>query len=902
MLYLHLWAKTSPTPGQCEWHPLPYHLLDVAAVAERMIGSDRFPDQIAEAEGIDASTLRQMIVLLVALHDIGKACLGFQAKSDDQWPRVRDCLNLTVEVSDQRYEADHTAVTAHYLLEPQGDTILHRVLPELPDYLLGPIAGSVAGHHGRPVSVDPDRAPRLGPGFETIARTLIDDLQTLLAPLACPLQLKDDATLAAFCWWLASLLPVADWIGSNSHWFPFHPPDLDLETYWTTVARPRARVALGECGLAPVAVAPASAARTLPGIARLSPLQRWAETVRFPGEGPLLAIIEDATGAGKTEAALLLAHRLMADGRASGLYTAMPTMATANAMYARMEASYRHFCADGAEPSLVLAHGKARLHNHFIATVDDACAAPAEADSVSGFCNRWFSDDRRKALLAQFGTGTIDQALLAVLPARYQSLRLHGLAGKVLVLDEVHAYDAYVQRELETLITFVAMLGGSVILLSATLPTGQRQRLCQAFCDGLDWRAGGSGATPSVTGTAYPQATLVSGSGAEETPLAMRDGTERSVRVERVASVDAALDLAIDLARRGAAVAMIRSTVARVQDSCDRLRDLVDDVPVDLFHARYMIEDRNRIEQDCLRRFGRDGGAEARRGRILVASQVIEQSLDIDFDVLITDLAPVDLLIQRAGRLWRHRREARPLNEPVLHVLSPEPRADADANWLDSVVPEAGWIYDPASLWLSARGLFDAGRIATRTLAGGPDPDPAHVRALVESVYGPGAQERVPAALQAVFIDATGIDQAKRSVAVQTLLEPDRPYAENNARFEDEAQVRTRMDQGSRAVWLAVERDGVLVPAATALDETVPALWAFSEVSVTKRMSCGLQTVEAISAGDADRFCPAPAKFESATLCLPMRPEAGGRLMSECGWFVYCGLRGLSEIPVQDEA
>ena len=898
--YFHLWAKTPREIGQTDWHPLPYHLLDVAAVAELLIANNSFLDQIAEREGVDAGTLRRVVVFLVALHDIGKACHGFQAKSDEQWPRVRDALPNTAAVPDGNIVTDHTKITGYYIFDPQGDTILRQVFPDLFGEALASIAGSVAGHHGIPFGLNDCLNLEPGEAFEPVARTLLDDLRALIAPGDCLNAFEDDATRAAFCWWLAALLPVADWLGSNSDLFPFHPPDLDLETYWNTVARPRARAALQAVGLAPVAVAPASAARTLPGIARLSPLQRWAETVELPGTGPLLAIIEDATGAGKTEAALLLAHRLIDGARANGLYTAMPTMATANAMYVRMEASYRNFCEDGAEPSLVLAHGKARLHNHFIETLDGACAVPADADSVSGFCNRWFADDRRKALLAQFGAGTIDQALLAVLPAKYQSLRLYGLAGKVVVLDEVHAYDAYVQRELETLIAFIAMLGGSVILLSATLPAAQRQRLCEAFCDGLAWRADSATVTPpSLTGTAYPLATLVSGDKAVETPLAMREGTERSVRVERVASVDAALDLAVELARRGAAVAMIRSTVASVQDTHDRLRALADDVPVDLFHARFMVEDRNRIEQDCLRRFGRDGDPQARRGRILVASQVIEQSLDIDFDAIITDLAPVDLLIQRAGRLWRHQRDDRPLTEPVLHVVAPDAGPDADEKWLDGVVPEAGWIYNRASLWLSAKAVFDAGRIDTRTLEADAAADPAHVRALVNHVYGPEARDWLPQSLHADFNKATGQDSAERSVAAQGLLEFNRPYNQNNQLFEDEAGVRTRIDQGGRTVWLAVVRDGVLTPAATALDETVPALWAFSEVSVTKRMTEGIATVETISGGKADRFLPAPARFESETLCLPMQLSGEGGLVSDCGRFVYSAVRGLSEKSVQ---
>ncbi|WP_419602660.1 DEAD/DEAH box helicase, partial [Thiolapillus sp.] len=196
------------------------------------------------------------------------------------------------------------------------------------------------------------------------------------------------------------------------------------------------------------------------------------------GTEPQLFILEDVTGSGKTEAALILAARLMAAGQAQGLYIGLPTMATANAMYDRMSTVYERLYRPGEpRPSLILSHSARHLSESFQQSLLAAQASAThygEEESIVAQCNRWLADNRKKALLADVGIGTIDQALLAVMPARHQSLRLLGLVGKVLILDEVHAYHAYTSEPLKRLIRFHAALGGSVILLSATLTRKQR--------------------------------------------------------------------------------------------------------------------------------------------------------------------------------------------------------------------------------------------------------------------------------------------------------------------------------------------------------------------------------------------------------------------------------------------
>jgi CRISPR-associated endonuclease/helicase Cas3 len=191
---------------------------------------------------------------------------------------------------------------------------------------------------------------------------------------------------------------------------------------------------------------------------------------------------------------MILAHRLMAAGCANGFYVALPTEATANAMWERLGGVFRRLFAADAAPSLVLAHGRRALHKGFQdSVVDHAAQADARNGAAAGDgerpssaeCADWIADDRRKAFLADVGAGTIDQALLAILPVKHQSLRLWGLADRVLIIDEAHAYDAYMTRELETLLEFHTALGGSSIILSATLPITLRRKFVEAFRKGV---------------------------------------------------------------------------------------------------------------------------------------------------------------------------------------------------------------------------------------------------------------------------------------------------------------------------------------------------------------------------------------------------------------------------------
>ena len=656
---------------------------------------------------------------------------------------------------------------------------------------------------------------------------------------------------------------MADWIGSAEDWFPYRAPGPTLEEYWHRIALPQARRAVVAAGVIP------SPARTtlplaaiVPGAKLPSPMQDLAVSIELSADdGAIMVLIEDQTGSGKTEAALLLAHRLMAARRADGLFIALPTMATANAMYARLRDAYRLLFADGAQPSLVLAHGRRALHDDFRRSILDRAATPQAAaddpaeDTASAQCAAWIADDRRRSFLADVGVGTIDQALLAVLPTRHAPLRLHGLRRRVLIIDEAHAYDAYMREELYRLVEFQAALGGSIIILSATLPLQTRNHLIAAFRRG----AGGSGVSP--TAKDYPLATTVTRTTFAEVPCSPRAGLVRRVSVERVGSRQDAVTAIAAASAAGMAVAWVCNAVDDAIEAAALLAEV--GIRAELFHARFAIGDRLDREEEVLTRFGKASKPAERCGRVLVATQVVEQSLDLDFDLIVSDLAPIDLLIQRAGRLWRHSRVDRPCQEPRLMVLSPEPVATPDERWLGAALRRTGFVYPHHGLlWLTARTLFMAGEIAA----------PGDVRRLVETVYATDAD--LPAGLERSTSRAIGMVQAQRSLAWQNLLEWSKGYSRDAGAWDSDVRTPTRLGEEQIVLRLARWEDGRLAPWCQADSPT--RMWALSEVSVARRRVLGVPAAARALAAAVTAMRASWRAWDAEIPILPLRRDGPG--------------------------
>ena len=832
---LRFWGKARPVDPEHgpKWHPLAYHSLDVAAVGEVLLTRERgYGESFSRLLGLPREVVEPLVCYLLALHDIGKFARKFQAKAPSHYP---DCFN-----------DDPASLAAHYDHDA-GGLRLFDVAAEafkLPGGTRSrcwrPLISAVTGHHGAPPE------PRHGNSMTTLrgsdfgaagiesAHEFVRQAHDLLAPPNDTPALDSRRTRSA-SFAVAGLAVLADWIGSNQEWFPYAEPDQNLESYWNC-ARKRARRAVSDAGVLPAAASDCLDYRELIGSkAAPSPMQEWARDVELPA-GPALFMIEDETGSGKTEAAVMLAHRLIASGAADGLYVALPTMATANAMFDRLADAYRYLFASNYEPSIALAHGARDMHEGFRAAMPRGGRAElpysgtgasdeASETTASAACAAWIADDRRRTFLADAGAGTVDQALLSVLPSRHQSLRLLGLMRRVLILDEVHAYDAYMQREMERLLEFQAGLGGSAILLSATLPLSIRERLTSAFSREL-----GVDSQDDILSMDYPLATIRATDVGRSMALPGRAGRSRRLPVRFLRTPDEALDEVANAAGAGKAVLYIRNTVDDALDAHAALTTRGFDPLV--FHARFALVDRLSIERRIVDMFGKHSTLHDRRGndgrgKVLIATQVVEQSLDLDFDALVTDLAPIDLLIQRAGRLWRHDRRDRE-GRPELLVVAPEPVDDADEAWFGRVFPRGKYVYpDHARLWLTARRLQDTGEIES----------PGGMRTLIEAVYGDDVCDVTPDGLAGSLWDAEGRAGAERGVATANVLDFTKGYVRDAGAWDSDVRTPTRLDDNPQVTLrLARVVDGHIEPYARDTESDEPwRAWRLSEVSVSAR-------------------------------------------------------------------
>lgn len=876
---LGFWGKAQAPGGSAATsHPIAYHCLDVAAMVAAILRTRPLAvERISRLLGLTATDATTLMVFLAALHDIGKFASVFQAKSPQHWPNALADVDAG-SVLPSHHTADGYALWHEALRDQFADRVWYGAARTL-DVL----APSVFGHHGRPVKErDAKRSTKsiFAPAGRDAAITFADTVSALLvaSPIGAAVPTEERARIAS--WWVAGLMTVADWIGSNDRWFAYTAPDLhdlDLSAYWAHAQRCAER-AVSEAGLAAPRISEAKTFTGLTGIVRPSPAQCWATDTQLPN-GPLLVILEDVTGAGKTEAAQMLVHRLMVDGRAAGAYWAMPTQATANAMYERQADTVNALfdvTLGGARPSVALAHGQTRLHDGFRATVLradderlDAGTSREPGFPASAACAAFLADDRRAALLADVGAGTVDQALLGALPSRFNTVRLFGMADKVLVFDEAHAYDAYMGVEVQQLLRFQAALGGSAIVLSATLSREQRETFANAWREGLEDGkrrvALFADLPPLVQSMDYPLATIVSRNGVDEERVEAAEWSRRRVPVRLVHEVGDALTHVVESARRGAAVAWIRNTVEDCLTAAAEVR--AQGLKPIVFHARFAQGDRQARERQVLELFGKGGSADGRRGAVLIASQVVEQSLDLDFDVLVTDLAPVDLLIQRAGRLWRHR-ELRTDQRPrdvvcELVVLSPPPVVEPAKDWLTAVLPKTARVYRHAGvLWRTARALAEAGAIET----------PTGLRAMIEAVYA--GDDPLPEALLGASQLAEGEELGNASAATHATLELTDGYHGDLKGWVDDVKPMTRVGDQQTTVRLArVLADGQLAPWATADGPTWKA-WALSEVRLrASRVPWG-STVDVRYAAAIEVARAQWGRFEQEVVALPLLENA----------------------------
>ncbi|MBN1877693.1 MAG: CRISPR-associated helicase Cas3' [Anaerolineae bacterium] len=656
-LYMQLWAKTDQTHQTDKIHTLVHHMLDVAQVTAALW--DRvFPEStrqyFATKLGMEVSVARQWLAFIAGLHDLGKACPAFQglhASSKVQFTEQ----GLTFPDIPVHIRTPHGWVTTYALRELLVGLGLDKKIARH-------IAYTVGGHHG--VFPNAKALEELGPSrrgdgqWEAVRQDLfkcmIEHFDVRSLPL-WPRQLSEDS---AFWSLLAGMVAFADWIGSiETYFFNLDAPNLPTYSERAYKKAVTALETLGWTGYTPPSTG-ADFQSLFNFIPR--PLQAAVEELSIQLTTPALVIIEAPTGEGKTEAALYLADHWAYTTQQRGMYVAMPTMATSNQMLGRVRRFLEHRYL-GQQVDLHLLHGNAAWSDEMEALRLAAVNEDIESTVVA---HSWFQLNKKRSLLAPFAVGTVDQVLLSVLQTKHFFVRLFGLSHKTIIFDEVHAYDTYMSTLLEHLLRWLSAMGTTVILLSATLPAETRRALMEAYIDREFDRD-----------VDYPAITWATAEADGVYPIATSFTSTRTFALEYIDREPEVLVSKLDeLLSEGGCAAVICNTVARAQIVYRALReaDIVPDANLILFHARFPFGQRAQIENLVLRNLGPN--VEQRPSAIIVATQVIEQSLDLDFDVMISDLAPIDLLLQRAGRLHRHRRASRPtrLSNPRFFITIPD--------------------------------------------------------------------------------------------------------------------------------------------------------------------------------------------------------------------------------------
>ncbi|MER5951714.1 CRISPR-associated helicase Cas3' [Streptomyces sp. NPDC001904] len=798
-----VWAKHDRDSDG--WMPLWRHMEDSAAVAG-LLWDEWLPASVrrvvaAVLPGGEASG-RALAVWLAGVHDIGKATPAFACQVE----LLADGMRAAgLEMRSRQAWGWERRLAPHGLA---GQVLLGEWLEERCGWAgrqTGQFAVVVGGHHGVP----PDhgqvkalfereellRTPGRSSGlWRQVQTELLDACAERFGVAGRLAQWQEVKLPQPAQVLLTAVVIVADWIASNPDLFPYFPEAAAhssaerLAAAWRGLDLPAPWAAVEPVGeLQELFVS----RFRLPVGAGVRPVQAAAVELARGMEAPGLMIVEAPMGEGKTEAALAVAEVFAARSGAGGVFFALPTMATGNAMFPRLLEWIKQLPgADGARRSVHLAHSKAALNEDFaplLARSGRIAAVDVDAEAVSQrrpgspsvyaggelVAHAWLRG-RKRAMLASFVSGTIDQLLFAGLKSRHLALRHLAVAGKVVVIDEAHAYDTYMSVYLDRVLAWLGAYGVPVVVLSATLPAGRRQELMTAYA-GKPAVQVDDGATAA---DAYPLLTAVAPGGSPVVRCPEPSGRGADVHVERF--VDDVDVLAGRLERElqgGGCVLVVRNTVRRVLETARVLRDRFGDDAVTVAHSAFVDVDRAAKDRDLLDRFGPPARAAGRRpdtAHIVVASQVAEQSLDVDFDLLVSDVCPVDLLLQRMGRLHRHQRgtgqEQRPERLRVARCLL------TGMDWEAPVpVPVRGSVavYGAYALLRSAAVLLphlDSPRRPVRL--------PADISPLVQGAYGP--EPVGPLSWQPALAEARGqfeahrADQAERA-AVFRLGEVSRP-------------------------------------------------------------------------------------------------------------------------------
>ncbi len=669
-----LWAKKS-NDGSLLWLPLAMHMADSAAIAQKL-WNRWLPEGVQRgicAGIMEEDLAKQFVIFLAAAHDLGKATPVFQAK-----PARPLCLEMDERIAENLALAGMPI--KHYIAFKRASNTPHALATQvlLEQAGCNRNASVILGaHHGKPPSSSNLTSCGVdaysfnyhledeGKAVWTAVQQELIDYAAGIAGFSSMAEIPSPNMAAQVL--ISGLVIMTDWIASNEVFFPYIRLEDSMESL---DIKARAKIAWEQFGLSFPWEAGNTWMRTDLYCQRFK-FERpkkiqtaVAETVKSI-HSPGIFVLEAPMGAGKTEAALVAAEAFANISKRSGVFFALPTQATSDGIFPRM-LKWVKSLESNCEHSIMLAHGKAQFNEEYEELRMLEGSKHISVDCDSGIIvHDWF-EGKKKSLLADFVVGTIDQLLLAALKQKHVMLRHLGLGNKVVIIDECHAYDAYMSRYLDMALRWLGTYGVPVIILSATLPAQKRQAVINAYLnedlktkqlDPLRRSIQTSAQQPEwMTSRSYPLITYTDGGTVKQTTVAIDQGETRKVLILPLAE-GALADKLEDLLSSGGCAGVIVNTVKRAQELARMLRGHFGQEKVQLLHSRFLAPDRAEKEREILMELGKPGeGNQRPEKRIFVGTQVLEQSLDIDFDVLVTDLCPMDLLLQRIGRLHRHER------------------------------------------------------------------------------------------------------------------------------------------------------------------------------------------------------------------------------------------------------
>lgn len=644
------------------WLPLWIHHIDTYNVMQYLL--DEFvSDSITISCALDRTILKKTALFLSLVHDIGKATVGFQYKIAFNVPQRAQLLKHYLDIPDRMDMTEIRNIPHAYA----GESIL--IFNGCPES----IAAVVGSHHGVPAELAEDLTcdRRDIVGYRVYFGDTDKNRSNLEGSWNCMIQealvksgfdsireLPDINAQAQML--LCGLLITADWIASNTELFPLisiDDDDIQIDFEKRTLNALDNLNFTEQWNAERTTYSDKDFEETFGFLPRA--VQKCIIEIAQNADHPGLFILEAPMGCGKTEAALSCAELIASKCKKNGLFFGMPTQATANGIFPRV-INWAEKQSEEFYHCVQLQHGNAALNETF----QKIQKGIPEEESDSGIIvHSWFCDSK-KSCLADFVVATVDQLLMLALKRRHIMLLHLGLSEKVVIIDEVHAYDAYMNQYLERALQWLGAYHTPVILLSATLPSKRRMSLVRAY---LDLKTSDEIFEKNIS---YPLLTWTDGGKIMQKALPY-NANKKTIHISKCNDKDI-IEIVRSAVSSGGCVGIIMNTVSRAQSTTKLIKNEITD-NVLLYHAQYIMPDRAAKEEILLERIGSDSKSEKRQGLVVIGTQVLEQSLDIDFDILITDICPVDLLLQRIGRLHRHTRK-RPdeLKIPVCYVLTDE--------------------------------------------------------------------------------------------------------------------------------------------------------------------------------------------------------------------------------------